>query len=82
MKPYCFGLALKKYAEEAAIQTKVTPHTLRHSCATHLLKGQAGIRHIQKLLGHAALSTTQVYTRVEVSDLVAVVRRCHPRERF
>jgi integrase/recombinase XerD len=82
MKPFCFGLALKKYAEKAAIRTKVTPHTLRHSCATHLLKGHAGIRHIQVLLGHAALSTTQVYTRVEVSDLVAVVRRCHPRERF
>jgi len=82
MKPFCFGLALKKYAKKAAIRTKVTPHTLRHSCATHLLKGQAGIRHIQALLGHAALSTTQVYTRVEVSDLVAVVRRCHPRERF
>ena len=82
MRAYCFGLALKKYAEQAAIRTKVTAHTLRHSCATHLLKGHAGMRHIQKLLGHEALSTTQIYTRVEVSDLTAVVRRCHPRERF
>ncbi len=57
------------------------PHLLRHTCATHLLKGRADIRHIQRLLGHERLSTTERYTRVEVSDLRAVVRRCHPRER-
>lgn len=57
------------------------PHLLRHACATHLLKGRADIRHIQRLLGHKSLSTTERYTRVEISDLRAVVRRCHPRER-
>jgi site-specific recombinase XerD len=60
---------------------KVTPHVLRHSCATHLLKGRADIRHIQRLLGHASLATTERYTRVEITDLKEVIRRCHPREK-
>ena len=59
----------------------VTPHSLRHACATHLLKGHADIRHIQVLLGHASLKTTEIYTRVDTSDLARVLRRCHPRER-
>ena len=60
---------------------KLGPHVLRHSCATHLLKGRADIRHIQRLLGHKSLHTTERYTKVEVSDLRAVIQRCHPRER-
>lgn len=60
---------------------KLTPHMLRHSCATHLLKGRADIRHIQRLLGHQSLQTTERYTRVEVSDLRKVIARCHPREK-
>ena len=60
---------------------KVLPHMLRHSFATHLLKGMADIRHIQRLLGHKSLKTTERYTKVEVSDLRAVIQRCHPRER-
>jgi integrase/recombinase XerD len=60
---------------------KARPHILRHSCATHLLKGHADIRHIQRLLGHASLKTTETYTKVEVSDLREVIQRCHPRER-
>jgi site-specific recombinase XerD len=59
----------------------VHPHLLRHSCATHLLRGRADIRHIQRLLGHSSLQTTEAYTRVEVSDLREVIQRCHPRER-
>ena len=58
------------------------PHLLRHSCATHLLQGRADIRHIQRLLGHRSLSTTERYTRVEVQDLREVIRRCHPRGRL
>jgi integrase/recombinase XerD len=72
---------LKKHARAAGIERSVTPHTLRHTFATHLLAGHADIRHIQAMLGHASVATTQIYTRVEVTDLKAVHRRCHPRER-
>jgi site-specific recombinase XerD len=69
------------WAKVARIEKHVTCHTLRHSAATHLLKGGADIRHIQKLLGHASLQTTERYTRVEVSDLKEVLQRAHPRGR-
>ncbi|MGI9165079.1 MAG: tyrosine-type recombinase/integrase [Pyrinomonadaceae bacterium] len=72
---------VRKAATRAGIKKHVTPHTLRHTCATHLLKGRADIRQIQKLLGHRRLSSTEVYTRVELSDLHEVIARCHPRER-
>lgn len=64
----------------AGIAKRIRPHRLRHACATHMLRGGADIRHIQKLLGHASLQTTQIYTRVEISDLKAVHRKFHPRE--
>ncbi|MGH9969074.1 MAG: tyrosine-type recombinase/integrase [Pyrinomonadaceae bacterium] len=70
-----------KAAHRAGIKKHVTPHTLRHTCATHLLKGRADIRQIQKLLGHRRLSSTEVYTRVELTDLHEVIARCHPREK-
>jgi site-specific recombinase XerD len=70
-----------KAAHRAGIRKHVTPHTLRHTCATHLLKGRADIRQILKLLGHRRLSSTEVYTRVELSDLHEVIARCHPREK-
>lgn len=72
-------LRLKVLGERAKM--RVRPHLLRHSCATHLLRGRADIRQIQRLLGHESLRTTERYTRVEVSDLQAVIRRCHPREK-
>jgi integrase/recombinase XerD len=68
-------------AKKAGIEKHVTCHTLRHSCATHLLKGGADIRYIQALLGHACLGSTERYTQVEISDLSKVVRRAHPRGR-
>jgi len=68
-------------ANRAGLSKHVTPHTLRHTCATHLLKGRADIRQIQKLLGHRRLSSTEVYTRVELPDLHEVIARCHPREK-
>jgi integrase/recombinase XerD len=60
-----------------AMQTgvKATPHTFRHSCATHLLRGGASIRHVQRLLGHRGLETTEIYTHVEVQDLRLVVQK-------
>jgi len=69
------------HAQAAGIERNVTPHCLRHTFATHLLAGGADIRHIQAMLGHASVATTQVYTRVEITDLKAVHHRCHPRER-
>jgi integrase/recombinase XerD len=63
------------------IGLKIAPHLLRHTCATHLLRGRADIRQIQKLLGHASLNTTERYTKVEVTDLRKVIDRCHPREK-
>ena len=70
---------VKKYARRAGASEKVSPHTLRHSFATHMLAGGAEIRALQELLGHASIATTQIYTHVEHSRLKAVHRRCHPR---
>ncbi len=67
-------------AKRAGIKTPVRPHRLRHACATHMLQGGADVRHIQRLLGHSSLSTTEIYTRVEIGDLKAVHKRFHPRE--
>ena len=65
----------------ARVSLKVSTHVLRHSYATHLFKGGADVRHVQKLLGHKDLTTTTLYTKVAPSSLRAMVRRCHPRER-
>jgi len=76
------NLLVRKHAETAGIEKRVTPHVLRHTCATHLLRGGADLRHVQAILGHASVATTQIYTRVEVSDLAVVHRRHHPRRRL
>ena len=73
--------ALRRWTKKAKIEKHISAHTLRHSIATHLLKGRADIRHIQAFLGHGSLSTTERYTRVEIEDLQAVVARAHPRGR-
>jgi len=71
----------RRYARSAGLKKKVSPHTFRHTCATLMLKNRANLRHVQELLGHSSLDTTQIYTAVTVADLKAVHRRCHPREK-
>lgn len=68
-------------ARKIGLDKPATPHVLRHSCATHMLKRGANLRYLQAMLGHSSSQTTERYTRVEVSDLRQVVLRCHPRER-
>lgn len=70
---------VRKYAGLAGIKEDLSPHTLRHSCATHMLVHGADLRIVQELLGHASVSTTQVYTKVDDELLVSVYRESHPR---
>ncbi|QDU38179.1 Tyrosine recombinase XerD [Maioricimonas rarisocia] len=70
---------VKKYAARIGCSRQVSPHTLRHSFATHMLAGGADIRALQEMLGHASIRTTQIYTQVEHSRLKAVHTKCHPR---
>jgi integrase/recombinase XerD len=73
---------VRRTGERAGLEGRLSPHVLRHSCATHMLDRGADIRVVQELLGHASLSTTQVYTKVSPERLRAVYEAAHPRARF
>ncbi|TMB95606.1 MAG: site-specific tyrosine recombinase XerD [Chloroflexi bacterium] len=74
-----FWLILKGYAKSANLSADITPHTLRHSFATHMLRGGMPLRNVQEMLGHANISTTQVYTHLTSDHLREVYERAHPR---
>ena len=74
-------LLVKAHAQRAGVKKRVSCHVWRHTCATHLLKNNANLRHVQEILGHGLLSTTERYLHLTITDLKEAHRKFHPRER-
>ena len=80
MDPNAVWAVVKRCGSLARIKKNVSTHTLRHTCATHMLKNGAPIRHLQEMLGHESLESTQIYTHVTINDLKEIHRKYHPSE--
>ena len=78
LSPWAVGDIVERATARSGVGSRVSPHTFRHSMATHMLRNHADLRHIQAILGHTSLRSTQVYTHVDIEDLKEVVRRSHP----
>jgi integrase/recombinase XerD len=80
MDPNGVWAAVRRCSHLARLKKNVSTHSLRHACATHMLKNGAPVRHLQKMLGHESLESTQIYTRVTINDLKAIHAKYHPSE--
>jgi len=80
MDPNSIWRIVKKHSQAAGLAKPVSTHTIRHTCATHMLRAGAPIRYLQEMLGHDSIENTQIYTRVTINDLRAAHRQYHPRE--
>lgn len=81
LKSQIIAVLVKHYGHQAGLLKPVTPHVWRHTCASHLVTGGANIAHVQRLLGHRSLRTTQIYTRTTITELKATHAQAHPRGR-
>jgi site-specific recombinase XerD len=81
LSPATVAHTVRKIVRKAGIKKKLSPHSFRHAMATHLLHNQADIRHIQLMLGHASVASTEIYTRLTIGDLKEVLRQSHPHGR-
>jgi integrase/recombinase XerD len=82
MDPNSIGAVVKRCVGLANINKNITTHTLRHTCATHMLKNGAPVRHLQQMLGHESLESTQIYTHVTINDLKNIHAKFHPGEQI
>ena len=73
---------IRRQAKKAGLSASITAHTFRHSCATHMLRGGANVRHLQEMLGHRRVTSTEIYTRVTITDLKEAHGKFHPRARL
>jgi integrase/recombinase XerD len=82
MDPNAVWAVVKRCTYLASLRRNVSTHTLRHTCATHMLKNGAPVRHLQEMLGHESLESTQIYTHVTINDLKEIHRKYHPSEQM